>query len=750
MVILAFALAQPAPHASALKTDTVKPKLVPWLTVQVKGYGKIVMELFPDVAPQNAANVESLARKGFYDGLTFHRVVPGFVIQGGDPKGDGSGGLNYTVPAEIKLKHYRGSVAMARLGDAGNPSKASSSCQFYICLQDLPMLDGNYTVIGQVRSGMEVVDKIAAVERDAADKPITPVVMEKVYVEEAEPTGAQAASPATSSRPQEQEKASTPQRPKLPPKLQIALSFEETGKKNSTLDAGEQTYIVATVENTGKGDAMNLKVIAEAISSMSGVDLTREIKIDRIASGDSEIVRIPMKARDDVLDQELRVRVSVTEPVFGMDALPNVINVTSKKLEPPDLVVSDMAIDDGESEWAQGNSDKQLEPGEQVEITQVLQNRGTGDALDVAVEVTTTGENVLFQGDRNPLTPGDIAPGDYRLLEYPILVNTRYRGDKVTLVLNVREKRNRFSKTDTVVIPLNTKIAAPAEIVVTPRTTKTQIAERTPPRLTDSLLFGIPKGPENPDAYAVVIGVQNYRDISRVDYARSDAEAVRQYLIQTFGVLDGNIIMLLDPTKTDIERVFGSGGQLQNYVKPGKSDVFIYYAGHGAPSVKNKKGYLVPFDAKTDYIELDGYPLESFYASLKQIPARRVFVAIDACFSGETPDPTGKVQTLLANASPLVVTTIPEETPSNALVFTAASGSQLACWYPEMKHSLFTYWLLKGLKGDANENGDNSITLGELKQYLETNVPPVARSLYNREQTPEVKGDMNAEIRRIR
>jgi peptidyl-prolyl cis-trans isomerase B (cyclophilin B) len=124
--------------------------------------GTIVIEFYPSVAPKTVENFETLTKKGFYNGLTFHRVVPGFVVQGGDPKGDGSGGPGYDLPAEISPveKHLRGSVATARLGDAVNPDRKSSGSQFYICLAAQPSLDGQYTVFGGVVEGMNVVDKI--------------------------------------------------------------------------------------------------------------------------------------------------------------------------------------------------------------------------------------------------------------------------------------------------------------------------------------------------------------------------------------------------------------------------------------------------------------------------------------------------------------------------------------------------------------------------------------------------------------
>jgi len=124
--------------------------------------GNIVIELYPAVAPKTVANFEKLSKDGFYNNLTFHRVEPGFVIQGGDPAGNGTGGPGYEIPAEISSteKHLRGTIAMARTSDAVNPERKSSGSQFYICLAPAPFLDGQYTIFGGTVEGMDVVDKI--------------------------------------------------------------------------------------------------------------------------------------------------------------------------------------------------------------------------------------------------------------------------------------------------------------------------------------------------------------------------------------------------------------------------------------------------------------------------------------------------------------------------------------------------------------------------------------------------------------
>lgn len=169
----------------SMLTDTLVATKLPsdlFMTIKVRDYGTMKIKFYTEDAPKNVTNVANLAIKGFYNGLTFHRIVPGFVVQGGDPKGDGTGGPGYTVPAEIKRRHDKGSMAMARTGDMVNPKRESSGSQFYLCLQPLPSLDGQYTVIGQLVEGMDVLDKLGTVKTGPGDRPEQPVIIEKVFV----------------------------------------------------------------------------------------------------------------------------------------------------------------------------------------------------------------------------------------------------------------------------------------------------------------------------------------------------------------------------------------------------------------------------------------------------------------------------------------------------------------------------------------------------------------------------------------
>lgn len=157
----------------------------PIITIEMENNDIMKLELYPETAPNTVNNFISLVNKGFYDGLTFHRIIEGFMIQGGDPAGNGTGGPHYCIPGEFSangfdntLKHSAGVLSMARAQD---PDSAGS--QFFIMHKDSPHLDGSYAAFGKITEGMEIVDKIATCGTDWSDAPLAPVIMKKVTVE---------------------------------------------------------------------------------------------------------------------------------------------------------------------------------------------------------------------------------------------------------------------------------------------------------------------------------------------------------------------------------------------------------------------------------------------------------------------------------------------------------------------------------------------------------------------------------------
>jgi len=178
-------LQTPAPKTITVAKEEIKKMSGTKAIIETK-FGNITLKFFPEVAPGHVKNFIDLAKKGFYDGTTFHRVIPGFMIQGGDPNSKdtnkskhGQGGPGYTIKAEFNDKpHKRGTLSMAR---AGHHDSAGS--QFFICVKDSPFLDKQYTVFGEVESGIEVVDKIVSQPRDGNDNPNDRIEMKVKIVE---------------------------------------------------------------------------------------------------------------------------------------------------------------------------------------------------------------------------------------------------------------------------------------------------------------------------------------------------------------------------------------------------------------------------------------------------------------------------------------------------------------------------------------------------------------------------------------
>lgn len=185
--ILAGALALVGCSSNNNNVDEVRtpPKELPVATIEFKDFGSVDIELYPHIAPNTVNNFISLANSGFYDGLTFHRIIKDFMIQGGDPDGTGMGGPWYSIKGEFTnnkfendLAHTEGVISMAR-----SQSKNSAGSQFFIVTKDAPHLDGQYASFGKVINGMDIIHEIENVETDGNDKPIKNVIIESVKVD---------------------------------------------------------------------------------------------------------------------------------------------------------------------------------------------------------------------------------------------------------------------------------------------------------------------------------------------------------------------------------------------------------------------------------------------------------------------------------------------------------------------------------------------------------------------------------------
>jgi hypothetical protein len=246
----------------------------------------------------------------------------------------------------------------------------------------------------------------------------------------------------------------------------------------------------------------------------------------------------------------------------------------------------------------------------------------------------------------------------------------------------------------------------------------------------------------NPNAFAVVIGNKDYQFTKKVSYALNDAEVIKKYLINVLGYSEGNIFYIENATKSTFETYFGNKenpeGKLFNNIKQGISDVFVYYSGHGAPGLKDNKGYFVPVDCDPQYVQQGGYSLDLFYSNISKLNAKSVTIITDACFSGTD---------IFKDISPIAITiSNPIAVADNCVVLSSSTGSQVSSWYNDKQHGMFTYFFLKAMqdKEKSDKNKDGKLSFEEIYEYVSDKtegVPYYSRSINGVDQTPTIQGN---------
>ena len=244
------------------------------------------------------------------------------------------------------------------------------------------------------------------------------------------------------------------------------------------------------------------------------------------------------------------------------------------------------------------------------------------------------------------------------------------------------------------------------------------------------------RGKKNKNALAIIIGVNNYLYAPNAKYADRDAIFFTDFSNSVLGIHKENIKTLSNTkaNQTDIKKAIKIW--LKGYNISKQSDIFIFYAGHGLASTDGQELYLLPYDGEPRLLEDTAILRSEIYDTIKSMQPKSVTVFLDACYSGLTRDK----DMILADARPISIVPLESDVPENFTVFSASSGSEISGSLPEADHGLFSYFLMKGLEGEADSNNDKKITNGELHTYILSNVTRQATRL-GREQTPQLQGD---------
>ena len=537
----------------------------------------------------------------------------------------------------------------------------------------------------------------------------------------------------------------------LPPILSIeAITFSE-----GVLDAEERAALNIRIKNVGPGDARNVSVELLGVDVSQGLSFPASTKVPTIAkAGGEQVVEIPIIGKHALPTGMASLDIHVIEPQFKQKIRGKRLRFQTRAFRAPQLVMTDVAV--VEKQAAAPNN--RIDLNEMIDLKFYVQNRGVGAAEDVSVEVDIDQKGVVWLGVTNaegtqPISPrfSAIDAGEYELVTYSYFVNSEFTASELRFTIRTTERHGQYGFVETKTAAINTELEPLGQIAALPRDEdpapeRVQIEDL--PDLEIDVRKNIPRAAHsNSNAVGVVIGIANYQDptVPTVKYAKHDAQVVREYLVKTFGY-DPNNILPRDPNQLMTAGTLKTliKNRLPAYVKKGKSDVFIYYSGHGAPKTETQQGFLVPYDCDPNYINADNaYRLQDFYADLSRIESRSLTVVLDACFSGMT----GDGQMLIRNISPILlrslnISTLPTQSNSQTILLTSTAQDRVSNWYPEKQHSMFTYFFLKGLQGAADRNGDRRITVSELEAYLineDDGVPYWSNRLHGRRQTPQVK-----------
>jgi len=512
-----------------------------------------------------------------------------------------------------------------------------------------------------------------------------------------------------------------------PPRLVAGVAFNDaSGNSDNILDAEESAALVLRIKNKGKGAAYGVGIKAICLKSCTQISYKETLTIGRMEPQETKIVEIPLKATLRLPNGESTFRIEVPEK-FRFDAVPVEVNFSLNKIRPPILTLAGRAISDGQGGLADGDGDSIIEPNESIELTTMVQNRGTGDARGVVAVLSSNDPNILLAKQR--IEVGNLAAGKYKKLRFSFQVSARYKGsNRLPMHLEIREARSQFSTRQDLGL-------RKGETTISTVTIKGDTKGPVKIEEVPTLGVDVDQGPRvsvraNKNKFAVIIGIEKYResDVPAVPFAARDARLVRDYLIKAAGVPEENIHTLVNnrAAKTDIQRIIEEWlpKNLTN-----ESSLFIYFSGHGAVESKSGTPHLVPYEAHPSYLATQGYPVDRLLAALKKVPAKNCIVALDACYVGLLPPGERPI---------VIIKKRPQDSVGKRLVLlTASAPKQRSQSYMDKQHGLFTYFMLKGMQGGADTNGDGKVHMSELYPFIHDGVQRQAHRM-NKEQNPMI------------
>lgn len=564
----------------------------------------------------------------------------------------------------------------------------------------------------------------------------------------------------------------------MPPDIYVDIDFVDSNN-NKILEALESGNIMITLHNKG-GKADDVSVELSPVKTMPGLHFERwaEKQSLSIPTGGDILLDFPVSAGIDIPTDSLQFNIRVSEPL-GYDVDAQLILST---LEYPKSKMSlqGVAILDSGKGLRSLNTgpDGKMQKGEVVRAVLTLQNIGEGLAEDVKYTIESADPNVLL------MTEAGIAKsitgklerfliGEVKEFSFRLSANNNYQHKTqwLPIYLSVKETAGFGDIVyENVPIPLDAVPSQPKIVDIKGEKEKllsqqqTRVYSSSNRISSQSKVKNIDMAPSGEplfsNAVAIVIGAEkNMYGAAPAPYAARDAQVISRYFKTSMGVKDIQLMVDEQVTGTALSDLFDPRfGYLAQVVEPGKTDVFVYYSGHGLPFASEngiQDIYLFPFDARREVVQDRGYSLNKLYADLNELNAKSVTVILDACFSGSSRR-TATLESENISREKGVRIALPQlsskpwDTNPNFRVFSSSAGDQTSLGYDAAQAGLFTYYLALGLQGEADTNDDGVIFFEELVQFVTEKVSLEAIKIRGGIQTPQFFGKGDFIIEQIR
>lgn len=539
-------------------------------------------------------------------------------------------------------------------------------------------------------------------------------------------------------------------RPPFPAIIQIVgQSFTEPSG-NQALDASESGLLTLRLKNASpyKGD---LRVKLTSLTPTEHLTFERDLSVGIMEGNTEKDVTIPIAADLDVATGERRLRVEVVESYYHNDPPPFQFVFNTLAFQPPDfhIVLRDL-LDPRDPNFPANNNDGRMNVSEVVQLKVVVQNIGQGTADNVRTELHIPGEgqSVFYRRDIQGNTDHlfklqTLAPGASGELTFYISTNPFFTQDSLRIEVAVTEQHGRYGRTKTLAIPINQPVKTEQLFAVQ------SVPSQSPQIAKLGGLVDVDQAPTGSktkmaDGLAIIIGIESYKYTFDAMYKARDAMVFYDYCRTVFGIPEQNIAFRLNDSATKAEfdylfepRASTNEGWLKKRVKPNVSDIVIYLGGHGFPALNTGRPYFIPCDVRPEQAT-NGVALETLYKTLAEFEPRSVTIFVESCFSGLS-GYQARPQALAVNMNPVVWQMEAPVIDPRFAVFTASSGTQASYNRDDLKHGIFTYYVLKAFRGDADENHDGMVTVGELYTYLAREVPRKAlETPTDKEQQPSL------------